>query len=56
MDVVCSELVRQGAYMDALKYMEKVGGLVNTICTKLRVKARGRRWWKAWSTPRQSAQ
>lgn len=32
--------------MDALKYMEKVGGLVQTICTKLRVKVRE---WQLWS-------
>ena len=39
-DVVCAEFIRQHQYVDALRYMEKVGQLVATICAKLRAKVR----------------
>ncbi|KAK3239089.1 hypothetical protein CYMTET_50958 [Cymbomonas tetramitiformis] len=38
-DLVCAELLKKGSFTDTLKYMERVRGLVEVICAKLRPKA-----------------
>lgn len=37
-DLVCGELLKQGLFTDALKYMDRVRGLCDLVCAKLRRK------------------
>ena len=41
MDLVCGELIKKGQVGEAVKYMERVRRLVDTLVTKLKTKEKG---------------